>query len=382
MGPLESMKKHYEQRDVAARKWKKQGGKVIGYISDDCPEEMILAAGLFPFRVSGDPASGTAETDKYTESFYDPSVRSILNMLLTGKYDFLDYLVIPHASDSILKLYHQLWWIHRVDPAKQFPPVHLFDIVHTRFWKTGQYVRDQVRVLKEKLEEWSGKKITASALARAIAIGNENKALLKQVAALRASEPAHLSGVEALQIIGSSMVMLKEEHNKLLSQFLKGASQLPSREGVRLFVEGSDLDNPQFYELVESCDATIVGENSSWGNRYSEDPVDPSGDPFEAIAERYHLRPSRPRIQSIEQRVTYCVRSALEAKAQGVIFFLYEWDPAPSWDQPDQAKALEDKGIPSFPFNMQKYAMSDQDRKTLKKDVEQFVASLSTKKKQ
>ena len=55
MGPLEEIKKLYEQRDRAAREWKAQGGKVVGYISDDVPDEMVLAAGFFPFRMSGDP---------------------------------------------------------------------------------------------------------------------------------------------------------------------------------------------------------------------------------------------------------------------------------------------------------------------------------------
>src|SRR5208283_1279946 len=141
------------------------------------------------------------------------------------------------------------------------------------------------------------------ALAKAIAIGNENRSLLKKVAALRAAEPSRLSGTEALQIVGTSTFMLKEEHNKLLKQFLEGAHRLPVRAGVRLFIEGSDLDNLQLYELVESCGAVVVSEDSNWGNRYFEDPADESCSPVEAIVDRYHLRPSRIRIQTIDQRV-------------------------------------------------------------------------------
>ena len=75
------------------------------------------------------------------------------------------------------------------------------------------------------------------------------------------------------------------------------------RTGVRLFIEGSDLDNLQFYELAESCNAVIVAENSNWGNRYFDDPVDESTDPMEALADRYHVRPSRLRTQTSAQRV-------------------------------------------------------------------------------
>lgn len=380
MDPLEEMKRRYEQRDSAAREWKAKGGKVVGYISDDVPVEMILAAGFFPFRMSGDPTGGTQEADKYSETFLDPSVRSILNGLLTGKYDFLDFMVIPHHSDAVLKLYHQLWWIHRVNPAITFPPVYLFDVLHTPFLTSTLFVRERLTELKEQLEEWSGRKIATEALSHAIAVGNKNRALLSKVAALRTAEKPRLSGVEALQIIGVSAFMLKEDHNTLLLRFLDGAAQLPEREGVRIFIEGSDLDNLQFYELVESCGAVIVAEDSNWGNRYFDDLVDESADPMEALADRYHARPSRLRTQSSDQRVGFCVRQAVDAKAEGVIFYLFEWDPALAWDQPDQKKALEEKTIPSICFSDQKYALSDSDRPLLKKAIQPFVERVAKRK--
>jgi len=219
-------------------------------------------------------------------------------------------------------------------------------------------------------------------LSRAIAIGNKNRELLNKVAALRISEKPKISGVEALQIIGTSALMLKEEHNSLLTQFLDGADSFPERGGVRLFIEGSDLDNLQFYELVESFNTVIVAENSNWGNRYFDDPVDESADPIEALVDRYHARPSRLRTQSSAQRVDYCVQNALKAKAQGTTFYLLEWDPALAWDQPDQKKVLDEKGIPSICFSDQKYSLSDADRETLKTNVEQFVTATGQTQKE
>ena len=381
MDAFKTMQKHYQQRDLAAREWKEKGGKVAGYFCNNVPEEVILAAGLFPLRISGDPWGGTEVADRYTEPFYEPDVRSVFNMLLTGRYDFLDFLIIPHSRDAILALYYHLRKMKQIDPTLHLPNLHLFDILHTRFWMTGLYIRDRVRELKRKLEEWSGKEISNESLSRAIAIGNENKMLLKKVAALRAAEPPRISGVEALQIIGSSMFMLKEEHNKLLRQFLKEAGRLPAKDGVRLFVEGSPIDNLQFYELVESCNATIVGEDNCWGNRYSNDPVDLSLDPLEAIAERYHLKSPCPRMHSMDRRVEYCLQSAVEAKAQGVIFFFLEWDNAPAWEYPDQKKALEEKGIPTLCFEMQKYFLSDPERERLRTRIEQFVEAIGVEKK-
>jgi benzoyl-CoA reductase/2-hydroxyglutaryl-CoA dehydratase subunit BcrC/BadD/HgdB len=376
MGVLELMQNHYQQRDLAAREWKDRGGKVAGYFCDNVPDEMILAAGFFPFRISGDPWGGTELADKYTEPFYQPDVRSMLNMLLSGRYDFVDFLIIPYSRDAILALYYHLGKVQQIDPALKLPELYLFDIPRTRFWLSSLYMRDRVRELKRKLEEWSGEEISNKSLSRAIAIGNENKMLLKKVAALRAAEPPCISGVEALQIIGSSMFMFKEEHNKLLRQFLKESDRLPARDSVRLFVEGSPIDNLQLYELVESCNATIVGEDNCWGNRYSDDPIDLSLDPLEAIAERYHLKSPCPRMHFMDKRTDYCLRSAVEAKTQGVLFFFLEWDNAPAWEYPDQKKALEEKGIPTICFEMQKYQLSATDKKQIKTSIERFIESI------
>ena len=147
-----------------------------------------------------------------------------------------------------------------------------------------------------------------------------------------------------------SIIKLKEEHNKLLRQFLEGADKLPARNGVRLFVEGSPLDNLQLYEIIESCNATVVAEDNCWGNRYSDNPVKTSSDSLEAIADRYQYKSPCPWAYPMGLRVEYCLRKAVEARAQGTIFFLSEWDFAETWDYPDRKKVLEEKGIPAVCF--------------------------------
>lgn len=374
MESFETMQKHYHQRDLAAKECKNSGGKIVGYISDNIPVEMIIAADLFPFRISGDPLGTTEVGDKYMEYFFDPMVRSQFSMLLAGKYDFLDFLIIPHSNDSVFKLYYYLKEAKRIDPSLNIPESYLFDMLYTRWWLTSLYNRDRVQDLKKKLEELSEKEISNESLSRAIAIVNENRMLQKKVADLRKEDQPRISGVEALQIIGSSMFMLKEEHNRLLKEFLSKADQLPSKDGVRLLIEGSPMDNLQFYEIVESCNATIVTEGHCWGNRYSDDPVDTSIDPLEAITAKYHLMSPSPRIYPKPRGEEYCLRAAKEANVQGAIFFFLEWDDMPAWEYPEHKKALEDNAIPTLCFRMQKYLLSGAAK--LKSEIRAFIQSI------
>jgi benzoyl-CoA reductase/2-hydroxyglutaryl-CoA dehydratase subunit BcrC/BadD/HgdB len=374
MESFEIMQRHYQERSMAAKEWKKSGGKVVGYISHAIPVEMIIAAGLFPFRMSGDPIRTTEVGDKTMEYFFDPMVRSQYDMLLTGQYDFLDLLVIPHCNDSVFKLYYYLLEAKRIEPSLNLPDVYLFDMLYTRWLSTGLYNRDRVRNFKEKLEELSGKELSNGSLASAISIVNENRMLLKRISDLRKEFRPRISGVEALQIIGSSMFMSKEEHNKLLKGFLCKADQLAPKNGVRVSIEGSPIDNLQFYELVESCGATIVTERHTWGDRYSDSPVDASIEPLEAIVEKYHLRSPSPRVYPSSEEADDCLKIAEDSKVQGVIFFFLEWDDMPAWQYPEQKKVLEDNCIPTLCLRMQKYHLSD--TQELKSTIESFIKEI------
>jgi benzoyl-CoA reductase/2-hydroxyglutaryl-CoA dehydratase subunit BcrC/BadD/HgdB len=378
MKAIEKIQQYYLDRKLAAKQWKRTGGKVVGYFCNNVPEEMILAGGFLPFRVTGDPMSSTIVADEYVEPFFEPDVRSMLNLLLTTKYDFLDFLVIPHSRDAILGLYYHLKKIKDINPNLNLPPIHLLDFLHTRYGLTDLYERNRLGEFKMKLEEWSGEIISEEALSAAISIVHENRLLLKSIAAMRRTDPPCISGVQALQIIGTSMFMHKQQHNQLLKQIIEEKDKLkPDDSGIRIFIVGSPVDNLQFYRLVESCGVTIVGEDNCWGNRCFDNPVNIASDPLEVIAKQYINKSLCPRMHPLSLRVNYGLEKALEVKAQGVIFFFLEWDNALAWEYPDQKKAFEDLGIPTLCFQNQPYLLSEEIKNSMKIRLEEFIYQIS-----
>jgi benzoyl-CoA reductase/2-hydroxyglutaryl-CoA dehydratase subunit BcrC/BadD/HgdB len=317
--PFEIMQRHYQQRDLAAREWQRNGGKVVGYLCDNVPEELITAAGFLPLRLSGDPEGGTETVGEYWDEglvfFREGFVASMLYRILHGAYDFLDYLVIPHARDSVHRLYTALLREQREQPQRRLPELAYLDSLHTTFFRTGIYNRAREIELQQTLERWSGRGMTREALQQAVALSNESRRLLKQLAALRAADPPRVTGVEALQIIGSSMFMPRQQHNELLAGFLGGADAGAAHGGIRLYVVGSPMDNLQFYELVESCGATVVGEDNCWGNRWSDVPIDPALEPLEGIIDRYARKSPCPRMYPLRRRIDYCLGNALQCRA-------------------------------------------------------------------
>ena len=106
----------------------------------------------------------------------------------------------------------------------------------------------------------------------------------------------------------ASMLMPKTGYNALLKKFLDDeAPNRPAQKdsNVRLFVSGSNLDNLKLYNIIESLPVTIVGEDTAFGDRYCEEPIDENLEPMEALVDRYMNKPLDPWMYGIDEIVKY-----------------------------------------------------------------------------
>lgn len=371
----EELAKTYAERDRAALEWKARGGQVVGCMGSDVPEELLMAAGFLPVRICGNPDADSTLADRYIERAFDPLIRSqFAQMVVYGTYRYLDHLVVSKSSDEHVRVFYYLRALRQMEPSAPVPDLYFVDFLHTRYRTSALYNRDRVREFQRVIEGWCGGSISPQALAGAIAAANENRRLLRELAALRAPGTPRVSGVQALKVIGSSMFLPREEHSRLLRAFLVEAKDRPPLTGIRLFMTGSAQDHTRLYELVESCGAVVVAEDHDWGNRHAEGNIDPSADPIDAIVDRYHLRTPAASRASISARVTALVDQVRACGAQGVISFIYQKDDAPAWDYPEQRRALEAIGIPMLVLDGQPYPCADEE--TVRQKVRPFVDSI------
>jgi benzoyl-CoA reductase/2-hydroxyglutaryl-CoA dehydratase subunit BcrC/BadD/HgdB len=355
MNALETLRKVYDDREAEARARQAGGQKVVGYFSANVPEELILATGAFPVRLSGSPNEATETGDLYMEDFFDGEVRSIFNRILTGHFDFVDLLVIPRTSEAMLQLYYFLHAVAPFEPKRKIPPLYLFDLLQTNNGRTGRYVRGRLEDFKHHLEKTLGAVITPKALTESITEINRNRALVMKTNALR--RQGRLSGSDMLRVMGAASFMDRRRHSRLLKNI---SASHPSADAVRLMVKGSPLfDTAGFYELVESCGGNVVADDHSWGERNFFHSVREDIDPMAALAERYHLHSPSPRQYPQARQDGIFLQLVDDARVQGVIFVLEEHDDTLGWDYPAQRDVLHSKGIPSLLLTHQSYRHPD-----------------------
>lgn len=372
---LDVMKKYYGLHGLAAREWKKKGGKVVGYICNSVPEELIMAAGMLPVRLRGNPGGETRDIIKYfgVNAHCEGFVTTLLNDLITGEYDYLDYLIIPRSRDTIATQYSRLCMLRDLDVGIRLPDLYSYEFIQTWSHNSGEYTYERLLALKAKLEEWSEKSISGRLLKDAISTTNENRRLLRQIAALRMEN--RISGTDSLIITGSSYFMDKNEHNRLLSVFLKQNKKIQVKTGKKIFIASSPLDNLQLYEIIESCGAVVNAEDHCWGNRGIDDMVDEVKDPIYAIAQRYHFKSPCPFVFFPENaRLDYFTKKVKDTQPDGVIFYINENDAGQLWEYPDQYNFLLENNIPALSLLHQPYLINNRDELMTK--VKEFVQSV------
>lgn len=342
---------------LAARRAHAAGDRVVAYLGNATPVELILAAGAFPLEMRGDAVEETPLATRFIDDDFDGDLKSVYQRIVSGHYNLADLIVIPRSSNGYLYLYYFLLETRRMLPGHTFPEVVLFDVLHTPYWSTGQYVQGRMTALKEKLEQVCASTITDEALAAAIASVNRSRAALQVLNGLR--RETRMTGADLLAAVAAAGCVGPEAATSLARAVLAESEGFEPRPGMRLMVKGAPHDSLDFYRLVESLGAVIVADDHVRGERSFEHLVDPTVAPIAALSQHYHLH--TPGIRSFPQTAQdrRFIEIAERAGVEGVVFFHDEFDDTLGWDYPEQKRLLDERGIPSVFLQQQSYRAPD-----------------------
>lgn len=108
---------------------------------------------------------------------------------------------------------------------------------------------------------------------------------------MKKTKPGLISADDVVKVVTSSMLMPKEEHSKLLVEFLSKAEGLTGyTEGkVGLILIGHPCSPPEkkILDLIEELGAVILDDDLFTGHRYFNTDPKPNGDPIESLANHF-----------------------------------------------------------------------------------------------
>ena len=326
--------------------WKESGKKVIGWVCNYVPEEVIYAAGILPVRILG----GFEEfpLDKANAYFYPTScstMRSSFQYALEHHYDFLDGFVVGSPCEHARRFYDV--WTYWMKTPFYYPVSLLF--VHGD--ESIRHYGDGLLDFKSKLQEFFGVKITDDDLWRAIRLYNRTRELLKQLDELRKSDHPPISGAETLEVMNACLTTPKEQFNKILERLIEEAKSIKrtwENKEIRLMFTGSMWNNPNFLKFIEDQGCLIVVNEICTGLRYWDKQVEVGSDPLKALAQRYITRFPCNHFYPWEHRIDRMVETAKGYRVDGVINNLVRYCVALGFMRPLIKERFTEERIPCY----------------------------------
>jgi len=351
---------------------KAAGQKVIGFVGNTVPVELILATGMMPCRLA--PIEGDlSASDQYVESFADPDVRQVFQMYRTGKLDMLDMLIIPRSSEAHHKLYLMLREANRVGLAHGKPPLFLYEILHTQRESSRFYGVQRTQELWQVLRQLSGESLAeVASVNHAIRLKNTQRGLLRQLHQLRWQYK--ISSIDALQASVAVQFMTLVEGTRALEALVAQAS--PVKElGLNFLVRGVPNDQIKLHAALAQLNVNVLAEDDDWGARAGLFPiVEDDFNPIEKVFEHYWRDVPCGRKFPVDD--SWFLDQVQKSEVDGVVFYLPEPEDVYGWSYPADLKVCRQHGKQSVlvraPSNNPQ-AMMDQLKSQL--DVIQAVRS-------
>jgi benzoyl-CoA reductase subunit C len=368
--------KYYSDYGCRLKELKKEGKKIMGYLSAMGPLEIVTAAGFIPIRMKGSVNEPITKADTQMETIVCPFVRNVFDSALKGKYDYLDGIVIPHTCDSISRTYDI--WSYNL----HLPYSHFLNVPHVTDGPSLEFFKEILGTFVKSLEKFTGSKITHEGLSQSVKAYNRNRETMRKLYELRRPDPPLISGVEMMKALVAAMSLPVEESTELIQNVIDEVKERGStsvQKSARVMIIGDQIDDIALIEIIEKAGARMVMDDISIGSKIYWPDIEKNQNPIDDIAERYLKKVKIPTTyrdtggtyqDKLETRFGHVRQFIKDFKIDGVILFIYKYCDPYGFEVPAIKNYIESLGTPVL-YLEEDYSTSTLGR--LKTRIEAFL---------
>jgi benzoyl-CoA reductase/2-hydroxyglutaryl-CoA dehydratase subunit BcrC/BadD/HgdB len=343
---------------------KAAGGTIVGTFCLYVPEEIIRALGGLSVGLCAGAEWAYDEVERVLPRNTCALIKSFMGFKL-GKVcpyvEACDVVIGETTCDGKKKAYELF---------ADLAPIHVMELPQMKSAQSRALWRAELDRLVDKLEEVSGRKLTAENLAAAIKEVNDKRRALQRLNAARRAAPVPISGKDALLAV---QIAFYDDVPRFTAMVNKVADELEARiaagEGVapkdapRVLVTGSPMSIPNWklHDVIEKAGGVVVAEELCTGSRYYAKLVDENGsevtDMLDLIADKYMdidcacFTPNRGRIEDI-------LELAEEYHADGIINYALQFCAPYQIEATSVERAAQEAGIPMLRIDTD-YSLED-----------------------
>lgn len=343
---LEQFKYYANHPREQLDKYLAEGKKAVGIFPYYAPEEIVHAAGMFPYGVWG--GRGPIEKAKeYFPTFYYSLALRCLEMGLDGSLDGLSASMITTLDDTLRPFSQN----YKVSVGRKIPMLFLNHGQHRKEEFGKIYNAKIFKKAKEELERVCDIKIDDANFKKTFEIYNENRAERRKFIKLASTHPQTIKASDRCYVLKSSYYMMKEEHTELLKQLNEKLEALAEEDwdGVRVVTSGIITDNPGLLEVFDNYKVCVVADDVAHESRGLKVDIDMTiEDPMMALADQFARMDEDPILYDpdIFKRPKYVLDLVKDNNADGCLLFMMNFNDTEEMEYPSLKQAFEEAGIP------------------------------------
>jgi len=370
-----------ERNVLALKEAKEQGLRVVGTYCLYSPAELVVAAGAIPVMLCGTSQNPVPAAEKVLPRNLCPLIKSSYGFALTDTcpyFHFADLLIAETTCDGKKKMYELMG---------KMKPLHLMQLPQVQDEAAlGYWTAEMVR-LKRRIEEEFAVEISEEKLRDAIRLMNDERRSLKAFQDVCKHNPAPISGMDMLTVLhnrgfsidkGEAIELVDRLTAELRHMADNGISPF-SASAPRILLSGVPVGvgSDKVVRIIEECGGSVVCFESC-GAYKKVDPVEESGDPLTALADRY-LRIPCSCMSPNEGRYTLVEQLIHEFQADGVIDLTWQGCHTYNIESYSLKKHVQETSNVSFLQIETDYSESDTEQ--LKVRIEAFLEMISRAKR-
>lgn len=368
-----------EKNVIAIKNAKENGLKIAGMYCLYSPTEIVIAAGAVPVPLCGTRQEPIPEAEKVLPRNLCPLIKSSYGFAASDTcpyFHFSDILIAETTCDGKKKMYELIG---------QLKPLHLLQLPQKQDDEGAlKYWYNEVRKMKERLEDEFAITITDQDLKEAIKLTNEERNSLKKMQDICKIKPSPLSGMDLLMVLfmrgfcsdkKEAIQMVDSLVSKLKGQAAQGITPFTEKT-PRILLTGVPvgMGSHKVVQLIEECGGNVVCFESCGGYKAVYDLVDEDKDPLLAIAEKYLrvpcscMSPNPGRFELLDKMID-------EFKVDGIVDLTWQACHTFNVESYSVKKFVQEKKL--LPFLQIETDYSESDTEQLKVRIEAFLEMLS-----
>lgn len=316
-----------EANNALVRQAGGQGQLALAYNCSYIPEPLLDVEGCFALRLRAPHCTNPDMATYYMTNRSCPYSKSILERAFEGGYNFIDALLGQECCTTMNRT-EQYFEYCKLIPKDKFFVSYIDMPLKKGEWYDGYFLRQIQKKIIEPLEKTYGVDFSEEKIRAALERHNELCRIITEIGNLRKLDNPPITGYEFHVIQLVSLTCPKALILPYLRETLEELRQREPEEKptyrARVMIAGSEVDDPEFTKLLESCGALVVADRYCFGSLpgRQEIAIKEGQSALEAIAEYYHEANQCPRSmgsESIRERKRFIYDIAKDYKAEGVI---------------------------------------------------------------